>query len=160
MAKKKREKEKLFEAVQFKDFEQAKRAVTLAKINQTRILIGMVIALISTGFTAYAIFGNAEQPMEYFSYAFLLAIPAYLIGGGIVKALKQAWKIAKIGWFLIPVFPIDLAIGLVALIWSFFAFFCIPAFFVVGNYIQHKNTLQAAKSYLAQCGHAMSPIEE
>ena len=39
----KKQKEKLFEEVQFQDVERAKREVTLAKINQIRILIGFII---------------------------------------------------------------------------------------------------------------------
>lgn len=159
MARKKREKTKLIEDVLFTDFEQAKRAVTLAKINQIRILIGLAFALVATGFTAYGIFGQAEVG-NWFPYTIICAIPAYLIGGGIFKALKAAWKVAKIGWFLIPVFPADLLGGIVFLFFGIFGFFCVPVFFVGINYVQHKKTLDAAKRYLAQCGYALSSNEE
>lgn len=159
MAKKKKEKVKLIEEVIFADLEHAKRTVTLAKINQIRILIGLVFALVATGFTAYGLFGQAEVG-NWLPYTMLCAIPAYLIGGGIFKALKAAFKVAKIGWFLIPVFPVDLAIGATFLIFGIFGFFCVPAFFVGVNYIQHKKTLDAAKSYLAQRGYAMAAETE
>lgn len=155
MAKKQREKVKLIETVQFNDLERAKRTVTFAKINLIRIIIGFVFALAATGSTAYGLFG---QPADstWVGYTMLFAIPAYLIGGGIFKALKTAFKFAKIGWFIIPVFPADLLFAIAFLIFGLFGFFCIPAIFVGLNYIQHKRTLDAAKSYLAQCGYVMS----
>lgn len=160
MARKKRKQTRLIEDVQFKDFEHAKRAVTLAKVNQTRILIGLVIALIATGFAAYGIWGNAEDPVMYIGLAPFLGVVAYLIGGGILNALKAALKITKIGWFMIPVFPADVLFGIVALFFSIFALLCVPVIFVGLNYVQHKKTLDAAKSYLAQCGYALSSLEE
>lgn len=160
MARKKRERTKLVEDVQFKDFEQAKRAVTLAKVNQIRILIGLVIALVATGLTAYGILGDAEDPVMYIGLAPFLGVVAYLVGGGIGNALRTAWKITKIGWFLIPVFPVDLLLGIAFFFISIFGLLCIPAVFVGLNYLQHNKTLQAAKSYLAQCGYALSSHEE
>lgn len=158
MAKKQRGKINLIESVQFEDLERAKRTVSLAKINQIRILIGFVFALAATGFTAYGYFSHAAFG-EWFLGTMLCAIPAYLIGGGIFKALKTAWKIAKIGWFLIPVFPVDVLFGIGFLFLGLCGFFCIPAVFVGINYVQHKRTLDAAQSYLAQCGYAMSSVE-
>lgn len=158
MAKKKKEKIQLIEQVQFEDLERAKRAVSLAKINQIRILIGLVFALVATGFTAYGLFGKANMD-SWFPVTLLCAVPAYLIGGGIGKALKAAWKVAKIGWFLIPVFPADILFGFAFLLLGMFGFFCVPAFFVGVNYIQHKRTLDAANSYLAQCGYVAAVSE-
>lgn len=155
MAKKQREKVKLIETVQFTDLERAKRTVTLAKINLIRIIIGFVFALVATGFTAYGLFGHPAD-ISWLGYTIFCAVPAYLIGGGIFKALKSAFKFAKIGWFLIPMFPADILIAIGFLIFGLFAFFCIPAVFVGLNYIQHKKTLDAAQSYLAQCGYVMS----
>ena len=86
----KKQKEKLFEEVQFQDIERAKREVKFAKVNQIRILIGFIIAIVSTIFTAIAIWGNAEDPSKFWLLAAFFAIPAYLIGGGIFKALGVA----------------------------------------------------------------------
>ena len=160
MAKKNKEKATLFEAVQFEDVARAKRAVTLAKINQIRILIGLAIALVSTGLTAYGLWGNSEYAPIFFFFACFVAIPAYLIGGGIGKALKVAWNITKIGWHLIPVFPADLLIAIGCFIFSFVGLLFVPIIFVGLNFIQHKKTLDAAKSYLAQCGYAETIEEE
>ena len=160
MAKRKKEKTPLFETVQFEDFEQAKKMVTLAKVNQIRILIGFILAFGGTAHTAYAIFGNAADPMMHMAYAVVFSVPAYLIGGGIGKALKVAWGITKFGWFLIPVFPADILFGLAFFFISCFGLLCVPAFFVGMNYIQHKRNLDAAKHYLAECGRSISALEE
>lgn len=159
MAKKKKEKVKLIESVQFEDLEHAKRTVTRAKINQIRILIGLVFAVISTGYTVYGLLGNPADT-TWVGFSIILAIPAYLIGGGIGKALKAAWNITKIGWFLIPVFPADLLLAIGFFFVSVFLFLFIPIVFVGLNYVQHKKTLDTAKSYLAQCGYVMSAETE
>lgn len=160
MARKKKEKTKLIETVQFQDVEHAKRAVTLAKINQIRILIGLIIAVVATGLTAYGLFGKPEEPMMYVGIAPFLAVPAYLIGGGIGNVLKTAWKITKIGWFLIPVFPADVLFAIAFFFLSIFGMCLVPVIFVGLNYLHHKKTLDAAKSYLAQCGCAIPTVEE
>ncbi len=163
MAKKKKEKVSIIEEVQFKDLEHAKRAVTLAKINQIRILIGFVFALISTACTLIAIFGNVKDVGTLIGAALVLAFPAYIIGGGIGKALKVAWKITKIGWFLIPFFPADILFAIAFFIFSVFGLCFVSVIFVGINYVQHKKTLDSAKSYLAQCGYvaeAAAPAEE
>ena len=154
MAKKERKKEKLFEEVQFKDIERAKREVKFAKVNQIRILIGFIISLIAIVFTALAIWGDPEKTGDYVTTAVLLAVPSYLIGGGIFKALGVAWKITKIGWFLIPVFPADILIAFACFFFAVLGLFFVPVIFVGINYVQHKRTLDAATSYLAQCGYA------
>ena len=146
MAKKRKEKIQFIEKVQFQELEHAKRVVTLAKINQIRILIGLVFALVATGFTAFGLWGDVADPVEQFCYAGFLAVPAYLIGGGIGRALKSAWKITQIGWFLIPIFPVDILVAIAFFFASLFGFFFIPVIFVGLNFLQHKRTLDAAKA--------------
>lgn len=152
MAKKERKKEKLFEEVQFQDIERAKREVKFAKINQIRILIGFVFSLIAIVFTALMIWGNPENTGAFATAAILLAVPSYIIGGGIFKALGVAWKITKIGWFLIPVFPADVLFAIAFFFFAVVGLLFVPVIFVGINYVQHKRTLDAATSYLAQCG--------
>ncbi len=155
MAKKERKKEKLFEEIQFKDVERAKREVTFAKVNQIRILIGFIFSLVAIVFTALMLWGNKENTSMYATIAILLAVPSYIIGGGIFKALKVAWKITKIGWFLIPVFPADVLIALACFFFAVVGLLFVPVIFVGLNYVQHKKTLDAATSYLAQCGEVV-----
>lgn len=162
MAKKRKEKEKLFEDIQFQDVQRAKRAVTAAKINQTRIMVGLVIAVIATGLAAlgFLINPDSDNATIYIGCSMFLAVVAYLVGGGIGKALKVAWKITKFGWFVIPVFPIDVLMAIVFFIFSIAGLLFIPVVFVGINYIQHKRTLDAAVSYLAQYGYVANALEE
>ena len=160
MAKKRKENAKLFETVQIKNLQHAKRMVALAKANQIRILIGLVLAVIATGFTICGLKGMGKDPTMTCMTGFIIAVPAYLIGGGIFKALGFAWKIAKFGWFLVPVFPVDLMIGFLCLFYSVFCLMFVPIFFVGMNFIQHKKTLDAARDYLAQRGYEAAYAEE
>ncbi len=151
----KRQKEKLIEEIQFQDVERAQRTVARAKSKQIRILIGLGLALIATILALIGMFGNAENGTVYLGFGWMLAVPAYLIGGGIKNVLKLAWKITKIGWFIIPVFPADFLIAFLCFVFSIFGLLCIPVIFVGINYMQHQKTLDAAISYLAQCGYAV-----
>ncbi len=137
----------LIEETMFSSVEAAQREVKFAKVNLIRILIGTGFAVLSTILLLIAFFGKNSQ---YYTFAALPAIPAYLIGGGIGKAVKAAWKITKIGWFLIPVFPADVLLAFAFFIISLFAFFYIPIVFVGMNYVDHKRSLKAAEEFLMQ----------
>lgn len=147
MAKKKKEEVKLIEDAVFDSVEKAQKEVKFAKINMIRTLIGAAFAVLSTVLLLIALFGKDSN---YYMYAALPAIPAYLIGGGIGKAVKAAWKITKIGWFLIPVFPADVLLAIAFFILSLFVFFYLPIIFVGLNYVEHKRAYNAAQAYLAQ----------
>ena len=146
MAKTK-EKIELIETVGFESVEKAQREVKFAKINMIRTLIGTAFAVLSTVLLLIALFGKNS---DYYMYAALPAIPAYLIGGGIGKAIRAAWKVTKTGWFLIPVFPVDVLLSIAFFFLSLFAFFYLPIIFVGLNYVEHKRALKAAEAYLAQ----------
>ena len=147
MAKKKKEEVKLIEDAVFDSVEKAQREVKFAKINLIRTLIGAAFAVLSTILLLIALFGKDSN---FYMYAALPAIPAYLIGGGIGKAVKAAWKITKIGWFLIPVFPADVLLAIAFFFLSLFVFFYLPIVFVGLNYVEHKRAYNAAQAYLAQ----------
>ena len=147
MAKKKKEEVKLIEDAVFDSVEKAQKEVKFAKINMIRTLIGAAFAVLSTVLLLIALFGKDSN---YYMYAALPAIPTYLIGGGIGKAVKAAWKITKIGWFMIPVFPADVLLAIAFFILSLFVFFYLPIIFVGLNYVEHKRAYNAAQAYLAQ----------
>lgn len=153
MAKKKKEEVKLIEDAVFDSVEKAQKEVKFAKINMIRTLIGAAFAVLSTVLLLIALFGKDSN---YYMYAALPAIPAYLIGGGIGKAVKAAWKITKIGWFLIPVFPADVLLAIAFFILSLFVFFYLPIIFVGLNYVEHKRAYNAAQAYLAQFAPKMA----
>ena len=59
-------------------------------------------------------------------------------------------------------FPADILIALACFIFAVFGLLFVPVIFVGLNYVQHKKTLDAATSYLAQCGEVVeaTPVEE
>ena len=137
----------LIEETMFDTVETAQREMKFAKINLIRILIGAAFAVLSAILLLVALIGKDSQ---YYMFAALPAIPAYLIGGGIGKAVKAAWKITETGWYLIPVFPADVLLAVAFFFLSLFAFFYLPIIFVGMNYIDHKRALKAAEAFLAQ----------
>lgn len=157
MAKKQKAKKKatLLETIQFQDLKRAQREVSFAKINQIRILIGFLLSILAT----YLSFKSLAEQSEMWVAGFFLGILSYLIGGGLGRAIKTAWNITKICWFVIPIFPLDLGLALLGFIFSMYGLMFIPVIFVGLNYIQHKRTLDAAKRYLAECGHAVAVAE-
>lgn len=158
MAKEEKQKKKasLFETVQYKDFERAKRAVKFAKVNQIRILIGFLLSIVAT----YLSFKGLADQSEIWVGGLFLGIVSYLIGGGIGRAIKTAWNITKICWFMIPFFPLDLGLALLGFIFSLYGLMFVPIFFVGMNYIQHKRNLDEAKRYLAAAGQAVTQNAE
>ena len=157
MAKKRKKKAELFETVQFQDFERAKREVSFAKINQIRILIGFLLAVLATYISFTGMQNQSDGALVGGGF---LGFFSYIIGGGLGKAIKTAWSITKICWFLIPVFPLDLGLALLGGVFAFYGLMFVPVIFVGMNYIQHKRTLDAAKRYLAECGRAVSQIQD
>ena len=97
MAKKQKKKATLFETVQFQDLKEAKRAVTYAKINQIRILIGFVLAVVAT-YLSYT--GMTNQSDGALVAGGFLGFFSYIVGGGLGRAIKTAWNITKICWFI------------------------------------------------------------
>ncbi len=69
------------------------------------------------------------------------------------RAIKAAWGVAKTMWFLVPVFPVDLCMGVVGFFMGMCMFFCLPIFFVIKS-VREKNALYAevknAAPYMAQ----------
>lgn len=143
-----KKKVNLIEETVFDSVEKAQREVKFAKVNMIRTLIGTAFAVLSTVLLLIALIGKNSQ---YYTFALLPAVPAYLIGGGIGKAVKAAWKITKIGWYLIPVFPVDVLLAIAFFFLSLFVFFYLPIIFVGLNYVEHKRALKAAEAYLVQC---------
>lgn len=146
MAKK---KENLMEVVSFNSYEEAKDIACTAKRRKIRHLIALAISALATGFTAYGLFGaSGTEMIEYFVYAFMLAIPAYLIGGGFGKVLKTAGKLAKFGWLILP-FPLDIFTGLLTFVAAAFALFCVPLFFTFTGFVQCSRDYKSAQKHLS-----------
>ncbi len=144
-----KKKKQLIEHAQFNSYAQAKDMVDQSKRRVTRIRIGLIIAAIASCLTAFGIFGHPANPATFYGSAFLLSIPAYIIGGGFGKALRAAKNLAVFGWFVVPVFPIDLLLLLFTMPLALFCFFLVPVVFVFLNYVQNNADYKEAKKYMS-----------
>lgn len=68
----------------------------------------------------------------------LVTVIAYMLGG-FGTMIKTAWGIAKWGWYLIPIFPVDLFLLLLALMLSVMAFLFVPIVPIVIAYSNYKK---------------------
>lgn len=102
--------------------------------------------LVSKIYSPIALLGNV-----LYLVAIIGSIVTYVKIGGLGIGVKGAFKIAKAGWFLIPIFPVDLFIFLVALIFSIYALFLIPAVILFFVKKEILADLYAAEEYLERC---------
>ena len=146
MAKK---NENVIEVVAFNSYEEAKDIARTAKRRKIRHLVAVALSALATGFSAYGLFGvGGTEMVVYFIYAFMLAIPAYLIGGGFGKILKTAGKLGKFGWLILP-FPVDIITGLLTFVLAGFALFCVPLFFTFAGFVESNREYKIAQKHLS-----------
>ena len=95
--------------------------------------IGLGLSILGTIFGIIFLKGLFDSTNTDFwaGPAFLCAVAAYFLCGGIGYAVKTAWGIAKALWFLVPVFPADVVLGLAGFLLGFFMLFFVPVFFVI-----------------------------
>ncbi len=156
----KRENKKLIQHYEFNSYAEAKDMVAASEKRLKRILIGLAIAAVSSCMTAYALFANPANPEFFYAPALLLGFLSYIIGGGFGKAFHAAKKLAVFGWFVVPVFPVDLFLMLATVPIAIFCFFMFPVVFVFLNYLQNKADYQDAKKYLSYCTPASTGSEQ
>lgn len=153
----KKEKEGLFEEQKFEDVQYAKDVLEASGKKKEKCKIGLIVALVSTILAAggYALAEGASIQNDVTEIMILIgwigAIASYIIGGGLKVALSTALKITKLGWFLVPIFPIDLVVAIFAFFLAIISFFFIPVLYVGINYIQINKDYSAAEEYLKYC---------
>lgn len=153
--KKGKKKAQLFEEEIFDGEEAARELYDRNTKKLARCKIGLTVAAIASviGGTSFITqLGLITLPLFLQNVVDVLLIPAiigamvsYVLAGGIVTAMKYSFRIAKFGWFVVPIFPIDVAIGLMALLFSIFAFIYIPIISVGINYTQTKKNIVEAE---------------
>lgn len=149
-----KEKAPLFEKMVFNNVQYAKDIMSDCEAKLAKCKRGMVVATVGTLCGVPGLLFNGAAPsissLLVFT-AIILAIIAYSIGGGVKIAFSWAWKLCKFGWFIIPVFPFDLVVGVFAFVIAILAFFCVPILFVWLNKRQLTQNYEAAKQYLSYC---------
>lgn len=83
--------------------------------------------------------------------AIVIAIICYRRVGGLVMAGRWAMKIGKIGWFVFPYFPIDIAIGTGAFTVGLLTLFFMPFFVVRHQKEQALLTIEQVERFLNAC---------
>lgn len=145
--KKGKGKKAFFEDLQFDDAAYAQDVKEECEAKLKKVQIGLIIAAVASilSIIGWKFFGGG--------YPLLLgligSIAAYVLGGGILTAIQWAWKVAWLGWIVVPIFPFDLVALLAAGVVALIAFFCLPIIFVFCNYLQVKRNYDEAEKYLS-----------
>ena len=92
--------------------------------------------------------------------AIVIGIICYKKIGGLKKAFSWGWKLAQFGWFVVPVFPIDIAIGFAFLIFVPLSLLFYPVVHVYIFKRQAKNDIEQADEYLKYCKPCVEEIDE
>ena len=150
----KNEKNGLFGKVEFENAAYAKDVVDTAAEKVEKCKRGILVGLAST--VGWIMFLALEQISPGLACLGALigvvgAIAAYVIGGGLGKAFSVAFKMAKFGWFIIPVFPVDVFVGITAFCVVAWLFCCVPSLFVFVNMRQISKEKAEAEEYLKYC---------
>lgn len=153
-----KQKVELIEERQFNEAAYAEDVLKLCQMQLEKIKLGMIIAGIATVSSIIMVLTSKIEIISNacFIISVIGAIVAYIIGGGFGSAVKFAVKLAKWGWFICPVFPIDILVFIVVLILAIIAFFFLPVIFVFLHYRQVKADKDAAETYLSYC----EPVEK
>lgn len=144
---------KLFEEMTFDDVLFAQNTLEECETKLNRNKIGMIFAAAVPVIDMFAtvIMDKLGMIDSVIGVWIAIAVVAYLIGGGLGKSLKMVWKVTTIGWFIIPIFPIDLGIAATALCMSGAVALFLPIVFVFLTRIQIGRNKKAAEQYLACC---------
>ena len=153
-----KEKKPLFEKMVFDDAQYAQTILSDCETKLERNKIGIIVALLVPiiDIIIAVISSLSEVGIDLFSFFFMLAVVSYIVGGGLKMALKLVWKVTSISWFVIPIFPIDLAIAAVAFFISGAVALFLPVVFVLMTRYQLTQDRDAAKQYLS----CFKPAEE
>ncbi len=148
-----KEKKTLFEEMEFTDANIAKETLDKCEEKLSRNKIGVIVALLVPVLdiaipTILMALGAAED--VGFTIWIIVALAAYLIGGGLLPALKLVWRVTWFAFVIIPIFPIDFLIGAVAFCISGAIALFLPIIFVLMTKHQITMDRDAAKAYLAQ----------
>lgn len=146
-----KENKPLFEKMEFNDVQYARDMMSGCEAKLAKCQKAMPFAAVGTlcGVPAFIFNGAAPRLTSVLLFvAIVLSIIAYSTGGGIKIAISWAWKICKFGWYVIPFFPVDLVVAVVAFVVAVMGFFCAPLLFVWLNKRQITQDYEAAKQYL------------
>ena len=88
--------------------------------------------------------------------AIVMSIVAYHKGGGFGKYMKTFKEIAKWGWLLIPIFPADLCIALMAIACGLMIMLYFPLAFISMHVNSIRKNTAAAEAYIRRNQQAVA----
>ncbi|MCR5272888.1 MAG: hypothetical protein K6E13_07895 [Lachnospiraceae bacterium] len=150
--------EKMENKVEFNDAAYAKSIRDEALVKMEKVKKGLMISGIASLLSVVGLIimnvADAHNTSAH-GYAYILfmiaicgAMVSYVIGGGFGLALKGAFSLAKVGFWIIPIPFLDLATGLITIVFALFAFLLFPVLCVFISYRQIKNDYEEAEKYL------------
>lgn len=138
-----KEQTKLYEEVEFSDYAYAMEIKADAEEQLNKIDKIWLIAIIGSICGVIGLWNGIVLLVS-----FIMACVCYHQVGGFSTAARWSWNLAKFGWFVVPYFPIDLAIGAACFIFGLFALFFVPFFTVRHLKKQANKNIEAADSYI------------
>jgi len=163
MAKKKK---RFYEEMEFDDVQYAVDIVNGYKHKLRKVERGLYVAIITSAFNVFILWAESQgisvsaEMSGIFSLVMIGgAIVSYVLGGGILTALRWAWRIGAFMWYIF-VFPLDLMMVIMGFGFSLVAFLCVPVIFVYMNYRQVKMDYKAAKKYISYYKVKTQPIQQ
>ena len=164
----KKKKVDLYQEMQFDSYayavdvkEQAERKIAINRAERLKgflpLLVGFIWNIANTFWMMFRIEsgmnGSVTEIMGPSVLVLLIAvfivdISIYRKIGGVAEAFQWVVKIGTWGWYIIPIFPIDICIFLVCIIYGAGILIFIPAIICVLNIHQGKKELAAAEEYL------------
>lgn len=156
-SEKEKKKASLFETEILDGEEAAKELYERNTKKLERCKLGLIVAVIASvvgGIGLAMQFELISLPLlienvieTLLPFAIIGSAISYILAGGILTAIRYSFRIAEFGWFLIPIFPIDLCIGFLALAFSIMTFIYVPIVSVGINYVQTKKNIEQAELY-------------
>ncbi len=144
--------EVILEQKTYGDVNEANKILSKARTKLKIARIGLLIAVISTCCLIASFVVDSPETVELAGIlagiAVLVGLVAYIVGGGIIIALKAAYKIGMFGWLVVP-FPIDIITGICTFIIAILVFLFLPIIFVSMRYMEIKKEYDTVNLYIS-----------
>ncbi len=146
--------------------EKAKKGKKIAKVQLFFMIMILVSAIASGVLVSIAPQDDsATKTLGYmlitipalFQYvAIAISIVAYHKGGGFGKYMKTFKEIAKWGWLLIPIFPADLCVALMAIAFGLMVMLYFPLIFISMHEKSIRKNSLAAEDFIRRSSAAVA----
>ena len=150
---------------EYADSAMAQQELAKIPVRRKRCTIGLMIALVTEvlfilafalGRSGNAAVVNMGEVLGYVAIAGTVA--SYVVGGGLLMALKTFLGICKWCWLLCPIFPLDLLIVLIGGGIGILALIFAPLLYVFINWIKVRKETKYLSEYLGYMNDVQEDI--